>query len=66
MPYYPTNSCSLGEGGTLTVYKGFSLVFRTYIFVSGFFFIISLSGVRLSPLGTSATIWPIAQAPDDR
>jgi hypothetical protein len=23
-------------------------------------------GVRLSPLGTSATIWPIAPAPDDR
>jgi hypothetical protein len=28
-------------------------------------FIIILSGVRLSPLGTSATIWPIVPAPDD-
>jgi hypothetical protein len=30
----------------------------------GFFF--SWSGVRLSPLGTSATNWPIVPAPDDR
>jgi hypothetical protein len=29
-------------------------------------FLISLNGVRLSPLGTSATNWSIAPAPDDR
>jgi hypothetical protein len=29
-------------------------------------FIISCGGVRLSPLGTSVTIWPIVPAPDDR
>jgi hypothetical protein len=23
-------------------------------------------GVRLSPLGTSATVWPIVPAPDDK
>jgi hypothetical protein len=31
-----------------------------------FFIIIILSGVRLSPLGTAATVWPIVPAPDDR
>jgi hypothetical protein len=31
-----------------------------------FFIIIILSGVKLSPLGTSATNWPIVPAPDDR
>lgn len=30
------------------------------------FFIISLGGVRLSPLIMSATIWHIVPAPDDR
>jgi hypothetical protein len=30
------------------------------------FSLIILSGVRLSPLGTSATNWPIVPAPDDR
>jgi hypothetical protein len=29
-------------------------------------FLISWGGVRLSPLGTSATNWPIVPAPDDR
>jgi hypothetical protein len=29
-------------------------------------FLVSCGGVRLSPLGTSATIWPIVPAPDDR
>jgi hypothetical protein len=28
------------------------------------FFLVSLGGVRLSPLGTSATNWPIVPAPD--
>jgi hypothetical protein len=31
-----------------------------------FFFLVSYCGVRLSPLGTSATIWPVVPAPDDR
>jgi hypothetical protein len=31
-----------------------------------FFLIISWGGVRQSPLGTSATVWPIVPAPDDR
>jgi hypothetical protein len=30
------------------------------------FFSASWSGVRLSPVGTSATNWPIVPAPDDR
>jgi hypothetical protein len=30
------------------------------------FFLVSLGGVRLSTLGTSATIWPIVPTPDDR
>jgi hypothetical protein len=30
-----------------------------------FFFLVSWCGVRLSPLGTSATNWPIVPAPDD-
>jgi hypothetical protein len=30
------------------------------------FFFVSWGGVRLSPLGTSATNWPIVPAPDDR
>jgi hypothetical protein len=29
-------------------------------------FFVSLGGVRLSPLGTSAINWPIVPAPDDR
>jgi hypothetical protein len=31
-----------------------------------FFFLVSWGGVRLSPTGTSATIWPIVPASDDR
>jgi hypothetical protein len=32
-----------------------------------FFFLFSFSrGVRLSPLGTAATVWPIVPAPHDR
>jgi hypothetical protein len=27
--------------------------------------LVSWGGVKLSPLGTSATIWPIVPAPDD-
>jgi hypothetical protein len=33
--------------------------------VTFFFLLISFSEVRLSPLGTLATIWPIAPALDD-
>jgi hypothetical protein len=29
-------------------------------------FLVFCGGVRLSPLGTSATVWHIVQAPDDR
>jgi hypothetical protein len=29
-------------------------------------FLASGDGVRLSPLGTAATTWPIVPAPDDR
>jgi hypothetical protein len=37
------------------------------MFASLFFFsLVSLGGVILSPLGTSANIWPIEPAPDDR
>jgi hypothetical protein len=31
-----------------------------------YFFFISLGGMRLNPLGTSASNWPILPAPDDR
>jgi hypothetical protein len=31
-----------------------------------FIFLFFWDGVRLSPLGTSATNWPIVPAPDDR
>jgi hypothetical protein len=31
-----------------------------------YLFLVSWGGVRLSPLGTSATNWPIVPAPDDR
>jgi hypothetical protein len=34
--------------------------------LSCFFFLVSLGGVRLGPLGTSATNWPIVGALDDR
>jgi hypothetical protein len=34
--------------------------------VSLVLFLVSWGGVRLSPLGTSATIWPTVPAPDDR
>jgi hypothetical protein len=34
--------------------------------VSGHSFFFSCGRVRLSPLGTSATNWPIVPAPDDR
>jgi hypothetical protein len=30
------------------------------------FFLVSWGGVRLSPLGTAATNWPIVPAPDDK
>jgi hypothetical protein len=33
---------------------------------SNIFFLVSWGGVTLTPLGTSATNWPIVPAPDDR
>jgi hypothetical protein len=52
---------------------GWSNVFydrRGNVFVflccSIFFFLVSWGRLRLSPLGTSATNWPIVPAPDDR
>jgi hypothetical protein len=33
---------------------------------SFFFFLVSWGRVRLSPQGTSATVWPIVSATDDR
>jgi hypothetical protein len=35
-------------------------------FSSFSFYLVSWCGVRLSPLGTAATNWPIVPAPDDR
>jgi hypothetical protein len=35
-------------------------------YLLGFFFLVSWGGVRLNPLGTSATILPIVPAPDGR
>jgi hypothetical protein len=37
-----------------------------HFWIREFSFIISWGGVRLSPLGTSATIWPTVPDPDDR
>jgi hypothetical protein len=39
---------------------------QTDISNAGGLFIISCGGVRLSPLGTSATNWPTVPAPHDR
>jgi hypothetical protein len=35
-------------------------------FERGSFYFVPWGGVRLSPLGTSATIWPVAPTPDDK
>jgi hypothetical protein len=40
-------------------------IYRNVVLVL-FFFLVSWCVVRLSPLGTSATNWPIIPAPDDR
>jgi hypothetical protein len=37
-----------------------------YKLTSNIFFLVSLGGVRLSPLGMLATNWPIVPGPDDR
>jgi hypothetical protein len=41
---------------------------QTNLLTTSFFlvFLLSWGGVSLSPLGASATNWPIAPAPDDR
>jgi hypothetical protein len=54
-PAYPDWSISLFSLVPPRKYR------HTYIF-----FFSSCGGVRLSPLGTSATNWPIVPAPDDR
>jgi hypothetical protein len=40
-------------------------IFEVYVLVTNFL-LISWGGVRLSPLGTSVTNWPIVPALDDR
>jgi hypothetical protein len=42
------------------------LIFLLLIHDHPGFFLVSWGGVRLGPLGTSATNWPIVPAPDDR
>jgi hypothetical protein len=50
-----------------TSYNGdFGLYIRSHNDIWRAFFLVSWGGVRLSPLGTSATNWPILPAPDDR
>jgi hypothetical protein len=44
----------------------FSIVIHNRPTTSFFFLLLSWGGVRLSPLGTSATNWPIVPVPDDR
>jgi hypothetical protein len=48
----------------------FTTLFKCGCFISLLFFLhfilVSWGGVRLNPLGTSATIWPTVPAPDDR
>jgi hypothetical protein len=46
----------------MTGWKGYPY---TLEFLFLLIFLISWGGVRLSPLGTSATVWPIVPAPDD-
>jgi hypothetical protein len=43
-------------------------LYRSYVFQTDLqvFFLVPWGGVRLSPLGTSATVWSIVPAPDDR
>jgi hypothetical protein len=45
--------------------KGRNYSCQQFEFLFFFFFLVSWGGVRLGPLGTSATIWPIVPAPDD-
>jgi hypothetical protein len=53
-----------GEAVTATWHERIFWVSRTSLDVA--WFLISWAGVRPSPLGTSATNWPIVAAPDDR
>jgi hypothetical protein len=47
--------------------RGSDVYLRFSVFVlSCIVFLVSLGGVRLSPLGTSDINWPIVPAPDDR
>jgi hypothetical protein len=47
--------------------QGKKSILRFLVFaIVFFFFLVRRGGVRLSPLGTSATNWLIVPAPDDR
>jgi hypothetical protein len=52
------------SGTTPTECLKYSLTKNVY--TVSLFFLVLWGGVRLSPLGTSATNWPIVLAPDDR
>jgi hypothetical protein len=69
--------CRVGSIGGLLWTRQWTVGFRSgqYYIASqltdifafySFFFLVSWVGVRLSPLGKSATNWPIVLAPDDR
>jgi hypothetical protein len=71
------NTCIIRHGNDSKPHLHFSYsVLKTYLWlrhhkrltyiITSCFFLVSWGGVRLSPLGMSATIWPIVPAPDDR
>jgi hypothetical protein len=45
---------------TEVMYEVHTCIFRIIIII------IIIHGMRLSPLGTAATVWPIVPTPDDR
>jgi hypothetical protein len=48
------------------IWKNCVVQWGEYLDVIGNIYFIILSGVRVSPLGTAVTIWPIVPAPEDR
>lgn len=42
------------------------VVMKNFVQDGGYFLLIFFNGVRMSPLGTAATVWRIVPAPDDR